>query len=105
VTGCDAEAALEAAHIRRYAETGTQAVTDGILLRADIHTLFDLNFVRINPETLQVDLAPELRETCYRDLQRRQLRLPKQAADRPNLEALWERWTAAGSASEPGRGS
>src|SRR5262249_48430542 len=41
ITGCDAEAALEAAYIVGDAETGEQDVSNGLLLRADIHTLFD----------------------------------------------------------------
>jgi HNH endonuclease len=92
VTGCDAEDALEAAHIRGYAETGEQDVRNGLLLRADIHTLFDLDLVRIDPGTLRVALAPGLRETCYRDLQGRKLRLPEQPADQPSRDALRERW-------------
>jgi hypothetical protein len=92
VTGCDAEAALEAAHIRGYAETGEQDVTNGLLLRADIHTLFDLGLVRIDPETLRVALAPELRGTCYGELQGRELRLPERQADGPSRDALRKRW-------------
>jgi hypothetical protein len=92
ITACDAEAALEAAHIRGYAETGSQDVTDGLLLRADIHTLFDFDLVRIDPKTLRVAVAPELRGTCYRELQGRKLRVPDLPEERPSLEALRGRW-------------
>lgn len=42
VTGCQYEPILEAAHIEPYFLGGTFAVENGLLLRADMHTLFDL---------------------------------------------------------------
>jgi putative restriction endonuclease len=42
ITGCDAVEALEAAHISPYKGDHTNDVTNGLLLRADLHTLFDL---------------------------------------------------------------
>jgi predicted restriction endonuclease len=41
ITGCDAIPTLEAAHIRTYKGSDDDAMRNGILLRADIHTLFD----------------------------------------------------------------
>jgi putative restriction endonuclease len=41
---------LEAAHIMPYADGGTHDVTDGLLLRSDIHRLFDLGYVTVTPE-------------------------------------------------------
>jgi predicted restriction endonuclease len=49
ITGCDAEEALEAAHITPYCETGVNAIYNGLLLQADIHTLFDLSLITIAP--------------------------------------------------------
>jgi hypothetical protein len=46
VTGCDAEGVLEAAHIQPYRGAGTFLESNGLLLRADIHTLFDLGVHR-----------------------------------------------------------
>lgn len=46
ITGCDAIEALEAAHIVPYLGTETNHVQNGLLLRADIHTLFDLGCLR-----------------------------------------------------------
>ena len=42
--------ALEAAHIRPYAEGGEHRLPNGILLRRDIHSLFDAGYVTITPE-------------------------------------------------------
>ena len=49
ITECDAAPALEAAHIKPYESAMTNVVSNGILLRADIHTLFDLNLIGIRP--------------------------------------------------------
>jgi hypothetical protein len=49
VTGCDATAALEAAHLRPYRGPDSNTVTNGLLLRADIHTLLDLRLLAPDP--------------------------------------------------------
>jgi len=93
ITGCDAEQALEAAHIVSYAETGSQKIENGLLLRADVHTLFDLDLVTVNPNTLRVVLARPLRGTGYADLDGRRIRQPKSREDSPR-RALMQRWKA-----------
>src|SRR5205823_2979542 len=45
MTGCDILEVLEAAHIVPYRGPSTNAVSNGLLLRADIHTLFDLGLI------------------------------------------------------------
>jgi hypothetical protein len=86
VTECDAVAALEAAHIMPYLGPRSDQVSNGLLLRADIHTLFDLDLIRIHPESLKVVLAPPLQGTCYGEIEGRLLSI---AAKR---EALKQRW-------------
>jgi predicted restriction endonuclease len=88
ITGCDAQEALEAAHIIPYSETENNHPSNGFLLRADIHTLFDLNLIAINPETMQVNLAPSLHHTSYREIDGMSLRSPKITAYFPKKEAL-----------------
>lgn len=56
VTGCELEALLEAAHIAPYRNASHNDLGNGLLLRADIHTLFDLYRLRIDPITLTVTL-------------------------------------------------
>src|SRR6266487_5936792 len=41
---------LEAAHIRPYKDGGAHEVTNGLLLRRDIHRLFDLGYVTISTD-------------------------------------------------------
>jgi hypothetical protein len=60
VTGCGLLAIVEAAHISPYLGPKDNAPDNGLLLRADIHTLYDLDLVAIEPGTLQVCVHPEL---------------------------------------------
>ena len=92
VTGCDAVAALEASHIVPYCGPSSNRVTNGLLLRADIHTLFDLYLIGIDPDNLKIVLASELQSTTYFELQDKSLILPKNPADAPNHEWLLQRW-------------
>ncbi|MFS1702735.1 HNH endonuclease [Alteromonas sp. AMM-1] len=48
VTGCKVEAILEAAHIISHSEETNYSVNNGLLLRADIHTLFDLDLISLD---------------------------------------------------------
>ena len=41
---------MEAAHIERHAKTGINHSSKGLLLRSDIHSLFDSNKIKINPD-------------------------------------------------------
>jgi len=77
ITDCDAEAALEAAHIIPYLGTETNCLANGLLLRADIHTLFDLHLISINPDTSRIIVSSSLLNTCYRELNDKNIKLPK----------------------------
>jgi hypothetical protein len=96
VSGHDGEPALEAALIDGDAGTAPPDVTNALLLRADIRTLFDLNLIRIHPKTRKVFLADALKKCSYGKLVARQLRLPENKEDRPSFEALQRRWQASG---------
>jgi putative restriction endonuclease len=50
ITGERTLPVLQAAHIRPYAAGGPHEVTNGLLLRSDLHTLFDRGYVTITPE-------------------------------------------------------
>ncbi|MDZ8083856.1 MAG: HNH endonuclease [Nostoc sp. DcaGUA01] len=88
VTDCDVEAVLEAAHIIPYQGTDTNHVANGLLLRADIHNLFDLYMISINPETGKVEVALSLQETQYWYLNGKKLSLPLDLASQPSQDAL-----------------
>lgn len=60
---CGTVDALEAAHIVPYKGKDSNQPWNGILLRADLHLLFDKNLLRIDPATLRIRLDPRLRRT------------------------------------------
>jgi len=88
ITGCDAAAALEAAHIAPYRGDHTDHVQNGLLLRADIHSLFDLGLISINPKTMTVVIAPELLKTAYGQFADSALLLPSDPKHSPSTDAL-----------------
>jgi hypothetical protein len=88
VTGCDFEGALEAAHITPYRGAHTNRVTNGLLLRADIHTLFDLGYITVDARTMKVRLAAALKGTTYWSFEGKALTLPKRVDLHPSPTAL-----------------
>jgi putative restriction endonuclease len=96
ITGCDAVEALEAAHIVPYRGDETNSLQNGLLLRADIHTLFDLGLIGVNPETMAVMISEELKATTYQRLTGARLREPVDPKHRPSLAALNQHLTWAG---------
>ena len=87
---------LEAAHILPYKGLATNIVQNGLLLRSDLHTLFDLGLLVITSEALIVLVAPSLMKTDYSEFSGRSLRTPKDRHLHPNLEALRRRREWAG---------
>jgi putative restriction endonuclease len=88
ISGCDAAEALEAGHISPYRGPDTNHVTNGILLRADLHTLFDLGLIAIAVTTMTVLVAPAIAATAYSALANAPLRLPSDPRLRPSIPAL-----------------
>ena len=65
ITGCDVDAVLEAAHIYDHAASGINQPENGLLLRSDIHLLFDRNLIKINPGTHTIAIDQSLENTEY----------------------------------------
>ena len=92
VTGERVLPALEAAHIRPYGEGGGHEVTNGLLLRRDIHGLFDRGYVTVTPSGI-FEVSRRIREEFEngRDYYRfhgRSIDLPKRLVERPDHAAL-----------------
>jgi putative restriction endonuclease len=64
---------LEAAYIRPYRGEPDNHSDNDLLLRADIHTLFDLDLVGIEPQSITVHFHPAVKEGEYKDLEGRVL--------------------------------
>lgn len=88
ITGCDVLDVLEAAHITPYLGPDTNNVTNGLLLRADLHTLFDTQLVAVDPETLKVLVSPRIEDLGYRALHGQTLRPSRTRASAPSEAAL-----------------
>ena len=52
---------LEAAHIKPYSENGPHHIQNGVLLRSDIHKLFDEGYLTIAPD-FRVEVSKRLKE-------------------------------------------
>ena len=80
---------LEAAHIYPYKGYDTNVVSNGIILRADIHTLFDLGLISINPVTLEIEISSKLKgNNEYASLINKKVYLPKDIQKQPSKKVL-----------------
>ena len=87
VTGCTIKHLLEAAHIKPYRGKNDNHTSNGLLLRADIHTLFDLDLIGIHPETLVVYLNEETNIDGYNLFE------GKIITGNPSKKALQYKWS------------
>lgn len=92
VSGCPIPELLEAAHLLPYEFGHLDHVENGILLRRDVHTLFDLDAMGIDPSTLDIRIHPAARAAGYAELDGRRLLCPRHA--RPSVAGLVWRWNA-----------
>ncbi|KOX19681.1 HNH endonuclease [Nocardiopsis sp. NRRL B-16309] len=92
VTGQRVRPVLEAAHIHPVTRGGLHRLDNGLLLRSDVHRLFDLGYLTVSPD-LTVRVSPRLYKDFpdaqqYADLDGVRIRLPERKADQPSPEAL-----------------
>ena len=102
-TGTCHTAALDAAHLYSYAEEGEHRVDEGLLLRKDMHRLFDSELVGVSSSQTLL-LHPGLRNTQYLPLAgtRLQVSLPDPALHLLNEHRAGLNWLdEALSSSEP----
>jgi putative restriction endonuclease len=84
--------ALEAAHIRPYGDGGEHEARNGLLLRRDIHSLFDAGYVTVTPD-LRFEVSGRIREEFdngkhYYALHGRTIDAPTDVGLRPDPDAL-----------------
>jgi putative restriction endonuclease len=95
ITGERTLPVLEAAHIQPFAAEGPHRVSNGLLLRSDLHTLFDRGYVTVTPD-LRIHVSKRIREEFengrdYYAHQGKSLRvLPGSSNEHPASEFL--RW-------------
>ena len=83
---------LEAAHITPYLGSLTNHVSNGLLLRTDLHTLFDCGLLAIEPKTRTVVIANALKGSSYAKIAGKVVRPPKDAASGPSKRNLDNRY-------------
>lgn len=84
--------ALEAAHIRPYGDDGAHEAQNGLLLRRDIHSLFDAGYVTVTPD-LRFEMSRRIKEEFdngrhYYKLHGHRISAPENPALRPDPDTL-----------------
>jgi putative restriction endonuclease len=91
ISGCTVPAAIEASHICPYKGENDNSPFNGLLLRTDLHRLFDSNLIGIEPETLTITLHPSLAGTYYEIYNGVKL-ISRRSDFTPSRDALSYRW-------------
>jgi predicted restriction endonuclease len=92
ITHCPVLVILEAAHVTPYLGPQTNSITNGLLLRADIHTLWDLGLIAIDPNSMTVSVNPGLQDPSYQALAGAGVFQPVAMASRVSHPALAQQW-------------
>lgn len=99
VTGERTLPILDAAHIRPYGQGGEHDITNGLLLRTDIHRLFDLGYVTVSTDA-KFEVGSRLKEDFengkhYYAMHGQAVSWPSHPEQRPRPELL--EWHQANS--------
>jgi putative restriction endonuclease len=92
ITGAKIRPVLEAAHIRPLKEGGEHRLDNGLLLRSDMHTLYDRGYIGVDPKH-RLLVSRRIRDEFHngQELYARQgstITLPERRGDRPSREFL-----------------
>jgi len=93
--------ALEACHLYSYAEIGRHDIEGGLLLRRDLHRLFDQGLLAVTPDGT-IDVADSLKEyDLYSRLHAQQLKVSTTPRQREWLALHWAEWRTQSSVLLP----
>ncbi|MEV0131172.1 HNH endonuclease [Dactylosporangium sp. NPDC050688] len=92
ITGAKIRPVLQAAHILPLPNGGEHRLDNGLLLRSDVHIMFDRGYLSVDPKH-RLLVSPRLREDFgngeeFYSRHGQQISVPDRAADRPNREFL-----------------
>ena len=90
ITGETIPELLEAAHIQPYINQTSNHVQNGILLRSDIHKLYDNNLIYID-ESFIVHTSSMLQSNYYKQFHNKTISLPSDTIKYPSKDALKSR--------------
>lgn len=91
VTGHGPEQVLEAVHIIPHASSGVNKIDNGLLLRSDLHYLFDSDLIRIHPQSFKIQVDTSLLNTPYAKLHGARLR-ERTNGSQVAVQYLQQRW-------------
>lgn len=92
ITGAKIRPVLQAAHILPLPNGGQHRLDNGLLLRSDVHIMFDRGYLGVDPKH-RLLVSPRLREDFgngeeFYSRHGQQISVPERAADRPHREFL-----------------
>ena len=93
ITGEKTLPVLESAHIQSYAKEGPHVISNGILLRSDIHKLFDSGYLTITTD-LKVEVSNRIKEEFLNGKEYYQyhgkdlISIPQKEIERPNSQYI-----------------
>lgn len=92
ITESEVPQVLQAAHIVPYRGSHTDRIDNGLLLRVDVHQLFDKNLIGIHPGTREIHIHKQLVGTEYAKFAGRHLAEPTINRQQPSRQRLEKRW-------------
>jgi hypothetical protein len=96
ISNCRVVDILEAAHIRPYRGTGDNHPSNGVLLRSDLHTLYDLDLIGIDPDEGRVSVSERILDDEYRRFHGQRLVVDRSIfPDRAALQLRWAEFFGA----------
>jgi hypothetical protein len=95
-SGCNVEEILDAAHIIPYGGPDTNHPQNGLLLRTDLHALFDFGLLTVDTRTMTIVVASRLAGTEYEVFSGKQIRVPSETSFWPSPAALDDHRRRAG---------
>jgi putative restriction endonuclease len=92
ITGTHIPPVFQAAHVRPVTEGGEHRLDNGLLLRSDVHIMFDQGYLGVDPQ-YRLRVSPQLREEFgngehFYAREGQVIELPGRRADRPHREFL-----------------
>ena len=93
ITGEKTLPVLDAAHIKSYSDSGPHYISNGLLLRSDMHKLFDNYYLTITPD-YKIEVSKRIKEEFengkeyYQYHGKNLMILPKREMDKPNKDFI-----------------
>jgi hypothetical protein len=97
ISGCEEGAVIEAAHIKPYKGKQTNILENGLLMRVDLHRLFDKYLIAVEAESLTVRVASSVTDEYYRSLHGMKLKCRARRKTRQFLREHYDQFLTLGS--------